>query len=232
MRMISLSIFLIAPFCAITPWSIRNSHQLGGFVLISSNSGLNLLIGNSENTTANSGVNVDISEFHKFAKGMDEVGRDRYFRLQALTWIRENPSRSVVLYAKKILNYFNFRNDLWLESEGTKIRWFISALAYYPLLILALIRLAFVKRWPFVAFEGWLFFFYFGNAFVSAIFFTRIRFRIPFDFLLVCIAAVFLARISALIRRRWARDSDHAGTDITAKTVERQRDARFSIKVS
>ena len=221
MRMISVSIFVLVPLCVITPWSIRNYHQLGGFVLISSNSGLNLLVGNSENTSANSGVNVDISEFHRLAEDMDEVDRDRFFRSQALTWIRENPTRSVVLYAKKVLNYFNFRNELWTESEGSDIRWFFSALSYYPLLIIALIRLAFLKKWPFVAFEGWLFFFYFGNAFVSAIFFTRIRFRIPFDFLLVCIAAIFLARIWALIRRRWARDSDHDGTDLTARTVER-----------
>jgi hypothetical protein len=43
--------------------------------------------------------------------------------------------------------------------------------------------------------EKWCHLLYFGNAFMSAIFFTRVRFRIPFDFLLIFLAAVFVGRL-------------------------------------
>ncbi len=47
-------------------------------------------------------------------------------------------------------------------------------------------------------FEGLLIMLYFAGAFIHAIFYTRIRYRLPFDFLLIMVAAMFLGRLSRL----------------------------------
>ncbi|MCI5221223.1 MAG: hypothetical protein D3924_00715, partial [Candidatus Electrothrix sp. AR4] len=52
-------LFLTCAALIIIPWTVRNTRVLGGFTPVSTNSGVNLLLGNSENTGPNSGVNVD-----------------------------------------------------------------------------------------------------------------------------------------------------------------------------
>jgi hypothetical protein len=44
-------------------------------------------------------------------------------------------------------------------------------------------------------FERLLTFIYVSNAFYQAIFFTRIRFRLPFEYLLIAMAAIFIAKL-------------------------------------
>jgi hypothetical protein len=76
------------------------------------------------------------------------------------------------------------------------VQWhdWVVALTYYPLLLLALVRLAAFRRYPLERAESLIYLLYFVNAIVSAVFFTRLRFRIPFDFVLIAINAVFLVR--------------------------------------
>ena len=47
-----------------------------------------------------------------------------------------------------------------------------------------------------------LYIIYFLNAFLSAIFFTRIRFRIPFDFVLIILVAMILSDIIEYINKK------------------------------
>ncbi|MGB6122822.1 MAG: hypothetical protein WBG80_13005, partial [Bacteroidota bacterium] len=66
---------------------------------------------------------------------------------------------------------------------------------YGTLLVFVLLRFLLFRRYQVTDLEKLLFFLYISNAFVQAIFFTRIRLRLPFDFLLISLAAAFVARL-------------------------------------
>jgi hypothetical protein len=192
--------FVISAFLVVIPWTARNYLRLHAFVPISTNTGINLLLGNSPNTTASSGVNVDISEFLRPAESMDEVERDRFFKHSAVAFAKRHPGRVLGLYLEKVASYFHFRNRLSTASESSRFRDAVMFLAYYPLLLCALARLALFRRLPLTLAEGFLYTLYFGNALTSAIFFTRIRFRIPFDAVLIALVAAFFSL--AISRRK------------------------------
>ncbi len=197
-------IFVLGLSAVVGSWTTRNWVRFDQLLLVSANGGENLLIGNCDNARPNSGVNSDISQYRAMAEGRGEIGRDRFFREQALSWIRENPREALKLYLLETLNYFNFRNELWTASEESALRQIVVFAGYYPLLIVSLYRLAFLRRIPFAPAEVLMYALYFGNAFANALFFTRLRYRIPFDFVLIAIVAMFLGRVLELRRDRSA----------------------------
>ncbi len=193
-RMSTALLFLLATSAVVAPWTLRNYRVFHQFIPVSSNNGLNLLLGNSPGARPNSGVNADVSAYTRVAAGMPEAERDRYYRRQALAWVQAHPGAAIRLYLRKVLNYFNFRNELFVRAESSTLRDAVQFLVYYPLLLAALARLLMRKRFPMTSAEGLLYLLYFGNALLSAVFFTRLRFRVPFDFLLAAMAGTFIAR--------------------------------------
>lgn len=189
------ALILICAAAVVVPWTMRNSYVLDAFVPVSTNSGVNLLLGNSENTGPNKGVNVDISRYYQQTEGMNEVERDKHYRKAAKSWILENPGAASTLYLRKALNYFNFRNELHVSSEQSRLKDMVLFISYYSLLSIVILRALLARAMPFSPLEWMLYIIYFGNALVSAIFFTRIRFRIPFDMLLLVIAAIFIGKL-------------------------------------
>ncbi len=192
-RLVLLGLLCVA--LVVSPWTLRNALQFKRFLPVSANSGLMLLAGNSENTTARGGITVDISRYQADTEGMDEITRDAFFKRSAFTWIAAHPGRASGLYLRKVAHYFDFRETLFVRSEGSAFRNWLLFFTYYPLLALALVRIALWRRYRFSRPEALLYLFYFGNAFLSALFFTRIRYRIPFDAILIALAALFLGRL-------------------------------------
>ena len=68
-------------------------------------------------------------------------------------------------------------------------------ITYYPLLVTALIRCLLWRKYAFSWPEVLMYALYFGSAFISAIVYTRIRYRIPFDFLLIAMVSIFIGYI-------------------------------------
>lgn len=186
-------IFMISCFLVLGGWTLRNYVALDRFVFISTNGGANFLIGNSAKTTATSGTNVDLSAQEMVAKNMHFIDRDNYYRDEAFKWIWENPQAAVKLYFLKALNYYNYSNQLAERSQQSYTRDFIAFFSYYPLLFLFLLRILFVWKFPLSRLEGFLLFLCLISPFLQAVFFTRVRFRIPFDFLMIMLSASFLA---------------------------------------
>jgi 4-amino-4-deoxy-L-arabinose transferase-like glycosyltransferase len=178
-------------------WTVRNYVVFNGFFIISTNSGENLLLGNSENTTPNAGSRVDISSYASRAAELNEVERDRFYRDRAIEYMLTHKAKTVRLYALKLLNYFNYRNDLVTESESSSIKDVLMLITYYPLLLMSISRLALYKWSKPTSFEALLIILYIASALFGALFFTRIRFRIPYDFLLIMMAAVFVEALFA-----------------------------------
>jgi hypothetical protein len=189
---------LLCVFAAVVvvPWTVRNYVELHVFVPVSTNNGNNLFIGNSPITTPNSGRTTDVIPQCPGATlpNMTEYDFDAAMRKCALDWISHHRSAAAWLYLGKLVNYFNYRNEIATAGEGAPWRdWLIFA-TYYPVLLITLLRLAATRRYPLTRAETLIYLMYFLNAFISAIFFTRLRFRIPFDFLLIAVNAAFLAR--------------------------------------
>jgi len=191
-RGIQVATFAAVVCATLAPWVIRNSLCFHRFIPVSTNSGLMLILGNSENTTPNAGPTADISKYKDATEGMTEVETDAFLRRNAVRWVLQNPGKSVPLYLLKTLNNFNYRNNLATKSESSTGKDVVSFLTYYPLLALALLRLFYRKAYAMSQAEMFLYALYIANAFIGAIFFTRVRYRIPFDFLLIAIDAAFL----------------------------------------
>ena len=109
---------------------------------------------------------------------MNEVERDTYFRRSAINWVVEHQSAALNLYIQKVLNYFNYHNELATKSESSSFRDLVLFFTYYPLLVLSILRLFFSKQYPMSRREIILYLFYFGNSFLSAIFFTSASFLV------------------------------------------------------
>ena len=81
-------------FALILPWTLRNLHVFDRFVLISSNAGANLWMGNNPDTK---GGYMPLPE----TGIINEVDRDRYFNKKAWEYIRQEPLAFVTRSVKK-----------------------------------------------------------------------------------------------------------------------------------
>jgi hypothetical protein len=174
-------------------WSLRNFSVTDRLVPISSNSGINLLLGNSENTEANSGPTTDISKYVAETDGMNEVEKDEYFRHAAFDYVKDHPTAAFRTYLAKVANYFNFRNDLHTQSESSRLKDLVLLVSYGAIGAFAVSRVILSRRYPMTPFEKLLLALYLVNALWEALVFTRIRYRLPYDFLVAILAASALS---------------------------------------
>ena len=171
------------------PWLGRNYLAFDSFPLFGTNSGVNLLVGNSENTTPNSGLRADISELRAQTGGLTELERNDFYMDRAVENLRGDPSRYALLYFGKLLNWFNVNPNLATSGQGNRAQVVVLAASYAVLIALVLLRLWHSGRKPLTALESLSLLLYISAAAAYAIFFTRIRFRVPFDLVLVFAAA-------------------------------------------
>lgn len=194
------------------PWSLRNLRVLDAWVPVSTNSGINLLLGNSPGTTPTAGVNVDLGEHVRAAAMMNEVQRDRYYKTAARANIREEPLRYGLLYVLKWLNHFNVYNRLHTADEAGAWQPIVLGVFYVPLLALACRRAWRAARTGGLgAAASMLVLLYLVQAAAQAVFFTRLRFRVPYDPLLIlacCIPALSGVGGAAVAARTPAQTPD------------------------
>ena len=192
--LVPLAILLLAAVPAVG-WAVRNQVVMHELIPMSTNNGVNLLLGNSEHAGPRSGVNVDLSSYYDSIdrQQLDEVQTDRALRGDAIDWIKANPGRASVLYAEKTLNYFAPFDELATGSENSGAQRLLGLVTYLPLLVLFVIRLLSWRRYRFDPVETLLVLLYVLAAPAQAIFFTRVRFRVPFDPLLIVVVAAFAA---------------------------------------
>jgi hypothetical protein len=190
---VAAAVLILAGAAVVTPWTVRNYLVFHTLVPVSANNGYNLFVGNSPETTPNSGLNVPVLKLcNHLRRHMTEADFDAAFRQCAIDWIAANPQAAARLYVGKLINYFNFRNEIATAGQNARWRDWLVFFTYYPLLLLVVLRAALFRRYPLERAEILIYLLYFANAAVSAIFFTRLRFRIPFDFMLIAIEAAFL----------------------------------------
>ena len=176
-------------------WSVRNFRVFGRFVPFGNEGGHELLLGNSENTLPNAGPNTDLSSYTRYVKRnhLDEVEADHFYRDSAVRWIVGHPASAVRLYALKWLNWFNFKNDLHTTSQSSVLAWAVMFFTWYPLLALGLCAVL-LDRNVLSLEEIMLCAVYLTGAFSYALFYTRLRYRVPFDYILIVLASGFITR--------------------------------------
>jgi hypothetical protein len=130
-------------------WSVRNVLDFHQFFFVSTNSGLNLLLGNSPHAGADTGISADIGQYTQHAKLLaSEVAQNAYYQQEAISWIVHNPGRAADLYALKFLNFFNSSNQLATQGVGSGLQGAVLTTYYALLGVLLVVRLALWRRLP------------------------------------------------------------------------------------
>jgi hypothetical protein len=198
-RIRQATIIVLAAFLVMAGWIARNAIVLHHFVPVASNSGLNFLAANNPGSIAYaSSVNAVMDGYYAQADklGLDEFQRSSFYWNLALTYIGEHPGSALLHYLERVFNFFNIVN-VYASFNGQELTWEKQlGMAFSYILLLALLgwRLIEIKRHPLLSREKLLLLVYILSAFTSAIFLTRIRLRVPYDFLLIAVITSFLAR--------------------------------------
>ncbi len=184
----------------ISPWTLRNWLVMGAWIPVSTNGGINLAMGNNDMAGANTGTNLPISYFiAMLPTQVSEQEENRIFVQFALDWMRANPVHAAGLYAQKWLNFFNFQANLVTEQGHSMLKDLVMASTYYPMLAIVAVRCLWCRDVPLSRMERFMGLMYLCASLWMALFFTRIRFRLPFDALLMTWALISVGVVSA----RW-----------------------------
>jgi 4-amino-4-deoxy-L-arabinose transferase-like glycosyltransferase len=132
-RLPVLLLAIIVIGVTIAPWSIRNTKLFGHFVMLSTNGGVTLWIGNNPNST---GYYMDpYADPPASTKGLNEYEQDKAFEQEALRYIFERPASFVARSMKKaVLIYIGETTAIHWNVEGLKQRFGESVL--FPLKLL------------------------------------------------------------------------------------------------
>jgi 4-amino-4-deoxy-L-arabinose transferase-like glycosyltransferase len=187
-------------------WCVRNAVEMHAFVPVSTNNGVNLLLGNSVHANAFGGRLVDIRQYEDpaHAQHLGEVALDHRFTSEAWAWVRDNPARAGWLYVEKVASNFSYSSPLATQGADSSGKKLLAAVSYYPILLLALARLLLWRRRPLLPLEKGIAGLIAANVLLLAVFYTRVRFRIPLDALTIALAASGLSRILSVWRDKKA----------------------------
>ena len=127
---------LIVSVAAVLPlaWTIRNAAEMHHFIPVSTNNGINLVLGNSPHAGPRTGVDADISQYTRVIqqRHLGEIQSDSYLRTAALDWVKGHPARAGRLYAEKTLNYFAPYDRLGTDSQNSGAQQALAASATCP----------------------------------------------------------------------------------------------------
>ncbi len=125
----------------ISPWAVRNYRELGGFIPLRSNFGLELAVGNNDNAN---GIGYDPSwedsaradsPMHPFRNSEERarlrsMGERAYMEAkqrEGMAWIRTHPRRFATLTARRFVLFWFPTPDLW--TAPTPLRGFKAAIS-------------------------------------------------------------------------------------------------------
>lgn len=197
----------VVMFALILPWTLRNLHVFDRFVLISSNAGANLWMGNNPDTT---GGYMSLPE----TGIINEVDRDRYFNQKAWEYIRQEPFAFVTRTVKKAFTLHDREtigvswNEKGLEQRfgsGTlmylkiinNLYWWLILVCGFCGLILLLRQRTWQELVTLPILTAWVYF-----TAVQSIIVTGDRYHIPSDPFIAMLAAF---AISVVVKKNSLR---------------------------
>lgn len=188
----------------ITSWTFKNYYYLNEINFTHSNVGYNLWLGNNQHTneflrmhlgdgsTIEDKIIPKYDEKWKFLSTYNEYEKDKFFKLHAWQFIKDNPLVTVENMFWKLIGFWSplrVRDGHWSDSSLKK---YLVLMFYTPLLILSLlsvIRFFWYKEYRIRKEKGLLILFMFLWMLPHLMFFSTARFRAPIDFGLYILAA-------------------------------------------
>jgi len=211
-RLAHIVVFCLLSAGLVSGWIARNSLAFGAFVPVATSSGYNLIAGNTPEARYDTSLNVRFpEEVYTEITDTTEIERNAILTRHALVMMVEDPGRIAVLYGQKFLHWFDYSNKLLSDdvveggasSLGTDLRELILLVAYALILVPLLLHIACIRRYPFKPIEVLAICLWIGAGLVYAIFFTRVRFRLPFDWLIIASNGIFIAAVLEQIFAKW-----------------------------
>lgn len=184
---IRVAAVVVALVLCVMPWTLRNIEVSGHAVPISTNLGINLLVGHEPGATGRYSDAVDYWQLMEeiAAPERDPVLRDAVVARRVLAHIADEPLRALRLAATKVIL-------LWspLGEGAPMLRTLVNSLTSATVLALGGLGLWHMRRDP----VGWAA----ASLAVAlmgiyALFFAHVRFRLPIDLALIAPAACWLA---------------------------------------
>ncbi len=197
----SFLIFLVWACVPILAWSVRSTIVSGSPVLISTNGGINYMLGNNPYNINGRAANWPSPAFLQ-ARGIgpgnssSESDIDRNDTKEAAIWIVRNPRLFIKMSLSKIQYLFVADNNLFgIENSASKlsaeILCLIKMINYSLLLLFALLGIRFVKN-------KWIFLWLLPYILIIILTFADSRFAIPLYLPMSILAALAIINISKL----------------------------------
>ena len=190
-------LFALIVMFACAPWVYRNYHVLD-VPNFASNGGRNLWLGNNPRSGIQSGSNIEMpAELQrKIDAASSEAVKDRIYKEEAVTFIRNNPEIFVINTIGKALAFWRF--DPSPTTGGYtkydfKIR-MLGILSFAPVFLFAFVGYLFASGRAKKDLNLWL---YYAILFtlLHAIFIVKVRFRLPLDHFLIIAGSYGVIRI-------------------------------------
>ena len=188
---------LVPAFFLVGVWSVRNYAVFDSVIFLTTIAGAGLYWGNAEPATIDGGDVDFVFDGNRQVVGLNDAEQNRHFMATAIGAMSENKARAVRF----------FYNAHYPRSEESFAKHLAMLVTYVPLLALFLLRVVSAKRVAFSGFGLLLVALYVTSGLVYAVFQTRIRYRLPFDFRLIAVVASFAAGVA----RRWVQQASDVG---------------------
>lgn len=205
----SLAVPALAAVAVIAPWTIRNIVVMDAPILISSNVGDNLCIGN--NPDANGAFQTPpscLEGYDHLERPEYEVRRDADGRAKALEFVREEPARQLELVPRRLYHTFredtdgldaaeSYGADRFMDPSVRRGLGVAANVAFFATLALGLLALVLLRSRSGVRHPGRTFVVLSGLSLAATplVFFGDPRFHVPVvPFLLLGAAAVLVWR--------------------------------------
>ncbi len=185
------ALFFAVGICMVAPWSIRNYMALDSFVLVSSNGGYNLWVGNNPAATGSmftaehEGMwNTVDDEMRDELYALPDAEKNKLFKKRARNYIKADPVRFLSLIPARLTAVWWF--DPYMPSDYPLFRKVVYILLLVPALLGMLLGL---KKWR----ELSVFYLIYLSMCASyAVYYGGARFRYLIEFSFVLFAAHLL----------------------------------------
>lgn len=190
-----------AIYCTLMfPWWIHNYRAYGTFVRLDAGGGTMFYNGNNPLNHTGGALDTDANR-DQFQTIRDPVARDRAMWAAGMTYIKSHPGRFVELAGLKFVRFWR----LWPYAPQYRGRLYVylSMLSFVPMLGLALVygfvwgRREIVVIGPIVLLIGYF-------TAIHMVFAASLRYRLPLEPLLICVASTAVARI---LQSWWPRST-------------------------
>jgi 4-amino-4-deoxy-L-arabinose transferase-like glycosyltransferase len=216
-RSVRLALACLLPIVVIVgAWTLRNQHALGHPVVVSTNGGYNLWLGNYPGVKASTGNRFEVPGMEEEAMRLgslpgNEVTRDRAFSHRAMEYISADVPRFLRLSLSKLLNLWALYQEPMTEDRPRLSFEKLASIFSYGLL------LPFALVWLFVSLPKsrvavLVLLLFLSYSMVHAVILSKVRFRLPLDsFVIIYGSGGVVASVRALSRRRLARSGAGSG---------------------